>query len=63
MFRCTGASANVQMHMLKPPQVGPTKDGGSRFLWNVGSYLPNYMLQHPINHNNLKSFTAMFATV
>jgi hypothetical protein len=49
--------------MLKPPQVGPAKVGGSRFLWNEGSYLPNYMVPHPIKHKDFKSFIAMFATV
>jgi hypothetical protein len=49
--------------MLKPPQVKPAEDGGNRFLWNVGSYLPNYRLPHPINNKNFKSFIAMFARV
>jgi hypothetical protein len=49
--------------MLKLPQIGPAKDGGSRFLWNIGSYLPNYMVPHTINHENLKSLIAMLATV
>jgi hypothetical protein len=32
-------------------------DGGSKFLWNVGRYLPNYKVQHPTNihRENFKS--------
>jgi hypothetical protein len=54
--------SQVQLHMLKLPQVIPAENGGSRILWNVGSYLPNYMVPHTITHKNFKSLIAKFAT-
>ena len=55
--------SQVQLHMLKLPQVGPAEEEGCSFLWNVGSYLPNSIVPQTINHENFKLLIAMFATV
>jgi hypothetical protein len=36
-----------QKNLLLPLSFFYYEDGGSRFLWNVGTYLPNYALPHP----------------
>jgi hypothetical protein len=32
---------------LLPPSSGLPDDGGSNHLWNIGQFIPDYMVQHP----------------